>query len=116
MFWESNGLSGALPPENAAGRPSGQVKDTRLQNHLPVPATQTMTGLLSVTATRTACSVPAAQFGVQSSSFSVPVPDATAESPVGQLMSHSDVVPSPDSGPPAAQAGAWKAVPPTDPP
>ena len=92
------------------------MNDTRVQNHLPVPATQTMTGLLSVTATRTASSVPAAQFGVQSSSFSVPVPAATAELHVGQVMSHSDVVPSPDSAHPASQAGARTIVPPTDPP
>ena len=75
-----------------------------------------MTGLLRVTATRTACSVPAAQFGVQSSSFSVPWPTATAEFHVGQVMSHSDVVPSPDSGHPVPQAGACTLVPPTEPP
>src|ERR1700743_1017907 len=116
MPGESNGFSGALPPEKAAGSPAGQGKDTRVQNHLPVPDTQTMTGLLSVTLTGTGCSVPAAQSGVQSSSFSVPVPTAAVEFHVAQVMSHSDVVPSPDNWHPAWQAGACTAVPPTDPP
>lgn len=92
------------------------MKDTRVQNHRPVPETHTITGLLSVTRTGTACKVPAAQFGVQSSSFSVPVPAATVEFHVRQVMSHRDIVLSPDSWQPALQAGARTTVPPTDPP
>ena len=92
------------------------MKDTLVQNQVPLPETQTITGLLSVTSTGTAWSVPAAQFGVQSSSFSVPEPIATLEFQVVQVMSHSHVVLSPDRAQPASQAGACTTVPPTDPP
>ena len=93
------------------------MKDTRVQNHLPVPETQTMTGLLSVTVTGT---------GVQRAGRAVRravvqlLRSRARPRPwqfhVDQVMSHSDVVPSPDSWQPAAQAGACTIVPPTDPP
>ena len=60
--------------------------------------------------------MPVAQDGLQSSIFSVPVPTASVEFHVGQVMFHSEVVPSPDSGQPAAQADAWIAVPFVSPP
>ena len=60
--------------------------------------------------------MPVAQDGSQSSIFSVPVPTASAGFHVGQVMFHSEVVPSPDSGHPAAQLEACIAVPFVSPP
>jgi len=81
------------------------VKITRVQYQVPLPDAQTITGLLSATRTATECSVPAAQLGLQSSIFSVPVPSAWPESHAVQVMFHSAVVPSPDSPQPVPQAG-----------
>jgi hypothetical protein len=53
---------------------------------LATPPTQTCTGLLNVTATATECRVPAAQFGAQSSIFSVPVPVACMPFQADQVM------------------------------
>ena len=71
-------------------------------------AVQTMTGSRNVTVTVTGYSVPVTRDGLQSSIFSVPVPVASAGFRAGQVMFHSEVVPSPDSGhpdrPPSADA------------
>src|SRR5580700_10945619 len=61
--------------------------------------------------TLTVYSGPAAQSGSQPSIFSVPVPTASLPVHVGQVMSQSTVVPSPDSGQPAWQPGACAVVP-----
>lgn len=107
-----------MPPAKAFGSGASQANDVRVQNQVPwpLPATQTRTGLLSVTVTGTGCSVPCAQLGVQSSSFSVPVPTAAVELQVDHVMCHSETVESPDSTQPDPQAGACSHVPVTDPP
>lgn len=110
------GFSGAFCPDRAAGRPSGQTKDARVQYSRVLLAVQpALTGLVKVTVTRSACSVPAAQLGVQSSIFSVPVPTAWVAVHVGQVMSHKNAVLSPDSAQPDLQAGLYATVPFTSP-
>jgi hypothetical protein len=109
-------LVGAFWPDRAAGRPSGQVKAARVQYSRVVAALQpALTGLVNVTVTRTGCRVPAAQFGWQSSTFSVPLPTASVAVHVCQVMSRSRAVLSPDSTQSAAQDGRYSAVPATSP-
>jgi len=69
---------------------------------------QSLAGWLNVTVTATEYSGAAAQSGSQPPIFSVPVPTALPLVHVGQLMSHSTVVPSPDSGQPSWQSGACR--------
>ncbi len=104
-----------MSPWKTAGSPCGQLKATRVQNHRPVPPTQTMTGWLSVTATGTAYDLPLAQSGVQSTIRSVPVPVAWTEFHACQVMPDSAVVLSPDSTQSGRQPGSCSAVPVTNP-